>query len=95
MDDFLTVNQTAIALKVHPLTVRRYIKEGKLKAYKAGGNIRVSINDLRLFTQSYVPHHQAKPVKFSPNIQAKEFSSYDPILSLKGKGMSMSKIEQE
>ena len=42
MDDTLfSVNQVSILLKVHPLTVRRYIKEGKLKAIRVAGNIRV------------------------------------------------------
>ncbi len=95
MDEFYTINQTAIALKVHPLTVRRYIKEGKLKAYRAGGNIRISVNDLRAFTQNFITRH--KTFKSQPNpeqIDSKQFSYTDPLLSLKGKGLSMSKLEQ-
>lgn len=102
MDEFYTVNQVAIVLKVHPLTIRRYIKEGKLKAYKVGGNVRVSVNDLRIFTQNFIPHHQ-KINKASLLLrnksqsvsQANSFSFSDPILTLKGKGLSMSKLEQE
>jgi excisionase family DNA binding protein len=37
MDNLLNVNQVAFILKVHPLTVRKYIKDGKLKAIRAGG----------------------------------------------------------
>lgn len=92
MDEFYTINQAAITLKVHPLTVRRYIKEGKLKAYRAGGNIRISVNDLRHFTENFIPHAQ-KQTKVQ-STQTKEFSFSDPILSLKGKGLSMSRIEQ-
>ncbi len=42
MDEILySVNQVGLLLKVHPLTIRRYIKEGKLKAIKVAGNIRI------------------------------------------------------
>lgn len=94
MDEFYTINQAAIALKVHPLTVRRYIKEGKLKAYKAGGNIRISTNDLRSFTQSFIPN-QPKQSKFQQNVQTKEFTFSDPIFSLKGKGLNINKLSSE
>lgn len=91
MDDFYTVNQTAIILKVHPLTVRRYLKEGKLKAYRVGGNIRISVSDLRSFMQNFIP--QPRHIKQQTNYQIKEFSYDDPILSLRGKGLSLSKLE--
>jgi len=94
MDEFYTVNQAAITLKVHPLTIRRYLKEGRLKAYKVGGNIRISVNDLRMFTQTFSPH-QPRQSKAQNFIQAKEFSFKDPLLSLKGKGLSINKSEQE
>lgn len=91
MEEFYTINQAAISLKVHSLTVRRYIKEGKLKAYRVGGNIRVSVNDLRAFLQSFVPQH--KSIKLPANPQtpttSKEFTSKDPLLFLKGKGLSI------
>ena len=41
MENLLNIRETAFILKVHPLTVRRYIKEGELKAIKIGGNIRI------------------------------------------------------
>lgn len=94
MDEFYTINQTAIALKVHPLTVRRYIKEGKLKAYRVGGNIRVSVNDLRLFTQTFIPHNIGQN-RVQVNAASKAFNFDDPVLSLRGKGMSIGKLDQE
>lgn len=96
MDEFYTVNQTAIALKVHPLTVRRYIKERKLKAYRAGGSIRISVNDLRAFMQNFIPRQKSFKIPSNQPEQAasKQFSYSDPLLSLKGKGLSMSKLEQ-
>jgi len=96
MDEFYTINQAAITLKIHPLTVRRYIKEGKLKAYRVGGNIRIAVNDLRAFTQNFIP--RSKTIKSSENqlekSSSKEFSFTDPLLALKGKGLSISKLEQ-
>ncbi len=95
MDEFYNINQTAIALKVHPLTVRRYIKEGKIKAYRAGGNIRISVNDLRAFMQNFIPRSKHTRTQTSPEqLSSKEFSFTDPLLGLKGKGLSMSKLEQ-
>ncbi len=98
MEEFYTINQAATTLKVHPLTVRRYIKEGKLKAYRAGGNIRISVNDLRAFTQSFVPKQKQTKTQTMPGDQttvSKQFSYSDPLLSLRGKGLSMNKLEQE
>lgn len=97
MDEFYTVNQVALVLKVHPLTVRRYIKEGKLKAYQVGGNIRIAVNDLRAFSQHFMPHqpNQPKQPKIPFSSQTNSFSFSDPILALKGRGLSMSKLEQE
>lgn len=96
MEEFYTVNQAAIILKVHPLTVRRYIKEGKVKAYRVGGNIRISVNDLRAFTQSFIPRQKTftTPTNQSEQVGSKQFSYKDPFFSLKGKGLSMSKLEQ-
>lgn len=91
MEEFYTVNQTAIALKVHPLTVRRYIKEGKLKAIRVGGNVRIALNDLRAFTQDFIPH--TKQVRTQTTTQTRTFNFNDPFLRLKGRGLNMSKLE--
>lgn len=93
MDEFYTVNQAAIALKVHPLTIRRYIKAGKLKAFRVGGNIRISLNDLRTFTESFVTRH--KQIRAHQVSQTKSFSLTDPLLNLKGRGLSLTKPEPE
>lgn len=94
MDEFYTVNQAAIALKVHPLTIRRYIKEGKLKAVRAAGNIRIALNDLRNFTQNFIPHHRSQRSAQEQSISTKALSFSDPIFRLKARGFSISKLEQ-
>lgn len=93
MDEFYTINQTAIALKVHPLTVRRYIREGKLKAFRVGGNIRIALNDIRNFTQNFTPHHRSQRTNSEQFSPAKAFSFRDPLFRLKARGLSISKLE--
>lgn len=87
MDEFYTVNQAAATLKVHPLTIRRYIKEGNLKAFRAGGNIRITLSDLRSFAQTFVP--KIKNVKESHSIAEANFSFDDPIFRLKARGLGI------
>lgn len=97
MEEFYTINQAAIILKVHQLTVRRYIKEGKLKAYRVGGNIRISVNDLRAFMQNFIPRPKQSKTTQTSLEQAtsnKAFTFHDPLLRLRGKGLSLSKLEQ-
>lgn len=87
----MTVKQVAIILKIHHLTVRRYINEGKLKAVKIGGNIRVSQQELKAFSESYIPH--SRPVKTnvsSPTTNT--FSPNDPLFRLKSRGLSLEKV---
>ena len=55
MENLFNVKQAAYIIKVHPLTLRRYIKEGKLKAIKAGGNIRIRESELQQFNKDFTP----------------------------------------
>ena len=55
MSELLTVDETAARLRVHPITVRRHIKQGKLRAVRAGGRIRVRQEDLERFLQPVGP----------------------------------------
>jgi len=45
----LRVEDIAKALKCHPLTIRRYIRAGKLKAQKIGRRYYVSKDSLKEF----------------------------------------------
>lgn len=49
MNDFLTVDQFAQVLDMHPRTVRRYIRDGQLKATKVGGEWRIRREDAEMF----------------------------------------------
>lgn len=92
MEELFTVSQIAAALKVHPITIRRYIKEGKLKAFRAGGNVRISPQDLKAFTQSFIPKSKSPKVTSSTEVN---FSFDDPFFRLKARGLSMSKPDRE
>lgn len=49
MEEFLTTEEIAKALKVHVITVRRWIVAGKLRATFLGKEYRVGRNDLDRF----------------------------------------------
>ena len=48
---FLTVLEVADRLRVHPETVREWVRQGKLEAVYAGRRIRVSEDQLQRFLQ--------------------------------------------
>jgi excisionase family DNA binding protein len=55
--DYLTVKEAAKYLKKHPATVRKWIKERKLKAQKLGGKYGIYLidrNDMMEFVMSRV-----------------------------------------
>lgn len=87
MENLFNVNQAAFILKVHPLTIRRYIREGKLKAIKAGGNVRIKESQLIDFNKDVAP--RPKRPKYTPKDKlqvAKVFTVDDPLFRLKGLG---------
>lgn len=46
MEGYMTIKEAAQYLKVHPETIRRYVKQGKLTAYKGEKIIRFKREDL-------------------------------------------------
>jgi excisionase family DNA binding protein len=49
-DEMLTIKQVAKELQMHPDTIRRYIREEKLKSTRVGDTaIRIKRSDLELF----------------------------------------------
>ncbi len=91
MENLFNINQAAFILKVHPLTVRRYIKEGKLKAVRVGGSVRIKESQLQEFNKDFSPGEQKAKKTFRTKAQtAKVFTQDDPLLRLKGRGASLS-----
>jgi excisionase family DNA binding protein len=50
-EKYYTVEEIAELIKIHPKTIQRYIREGRLKANKVGKSWRVSGHDLSTFTE--------------------------------------------
>ena len=48
---YYTVDQVSEIIGMHPKTIRRFIREGKLKASKVGKQYRITGHDLSLFTE--------------------------------------------
>lgn len=86
----MNVKQVAFILKVHPLTVRRYIKEGKLKAVRAGGNVRIKESSLADFNKDFSSTPSKKQIIKNRLNPAKVFTLDDPLFRLKGRGASLS-----
>lgn len=62
-EDLATVAQGAEHIHVHPKTLRRYIAEGRVRAYRVGPrNIRVSLSELDALIQPATPSTSADPV---------------------------------
>ena len=90
MNNLLSVKQVAFILKVHPLTIRRYIKEERLKAIKVGGNVRIEESTLQNFHKDVTPTPTQQSGVFKKKLPvAKQFSDEDPLLRLQGRGASL------
>ncbi len=87
MADLLTVRQAAFILKVHPLTIRRYIREKKLSAVKISGAVRVKDEELASFQKVYTT--QSKHIVITSRDEDHTFSLSDPLWRLEGIGMSI------
>lgn len=89
-ETLFSVRQVGILLKVHPLTVRRYIRDGKLKAIRIAGNIRVPQSYLDNFSEDVQPtKYGVQPTKKTKTM---EFTLDDAIFRLKGRGLSIRAI---
>jgi excisionase family DNA binding protein len=64
---FYTVNQIAKLLAIHPKTIQRYIREGRLKAQKIGKSWRVSGHDLSVFAEG--PQPPVPPGRLPANLR--------------------------
>lgn len=92
MENLFNVNQAAFILKVHPLTVRRYIKEGVLKAIKIGGNVRIRESQLQAFSRDFTPRQDmnpATPFKRTTSTTVKKFTNADPFLKMQGRAATV------
>jgi excisionase family DNA binding protein len=89
LDNLFNISQVAFILKVHPLTIRRYVREGKLKAVKIGGNVRIKEMELQNFNKDVTPAPTNKSFPRERKTPVKIFSEFDPIFQLQGKGAAL------
>lgn len=89
MQNLLSVKQAAFILRVHPLTIRRYIKNKKLKAVKVGGNIRIEEESLQNFHKDIDTVEQQPRIFKSNRLSDKQFTQDDPLLRLQGRGAGL------
>ncbi len=91
MESLLSVRQVAFILKVHQLTIRRYIKDGRLKAVRIGGNIRIKEADLSAFHYdlSTAPPQKSIIIKAKKSKVEKPFGFEDAFLRMSGRGASV------
>lgn len=91
MEQLFNVRQAAYILKVHPLTLRRYIKEGKLTAVRAGGNVRIKESDLSTFQKQFIPGEKTVTTPFVRRkvIEIKLFTDADPFLRMDGRAATV------
>lgn len=92
MENLFNVNQAAFILKVHPLTVRRYIKEGVLKAVKIGGNVRIKEGQLQAFARDFTPRQDSNPItpfRRTTKEATKKFTNADPLLKMQGRAATV------
>lgn len=88
-NNLLSVKQVAFILKVHPLTIRRYINEKRLKAIKVGGNIRIAENELQDFHKDIDPEKKSSNKLKTANLLVRKFTSDDPLFRIQGRVASI------
>jgi excisionase family DNA binding protein len=88
MNSYYSVKQLAFIFKVHPLTIRRYIAQGKLKAVRVGGNVRVPESELSVFNQAITPQPLARKPQ-EEKLQTKVFTEDDSLFQMEGRGASL------
>jgi len=60
--DFYSPDQVAELLGLHVRTIRRFIREGRLKATRIGKQYRINVQDFNAFAGSHDPLRAAAPM---------------------------------
>ncbi len=66
-EKFFTTEQVANILQVHPFTILKYIREGKLKGIKLGRVYRIQESDIESFLEECTTKVKSKKVKEESN----------------------------
>lgn len=79
--ELYTVQETAQMLKVSPVTVRRYIASGRLRAVRVGRNVRVRMEAIERFVTPVAP--QTDELETAEE-ESKPFSFDNPLWDIVG-----------
>jgi excisionase family DNA binding protein len=82
--ELLTVQETARMLKVNPITVRRFIADGRLPAIRVGRGVRVRKDAVEQLATPVVPKAQ----RAGAVPKGKRTSADDPLWNIVGIGES-------
>lgn len=87
-EKYYTVEQISQLLAIHPKTIQRYIREGKLHASKIGKSWRVTGHDLSVFTEAIGSRspkteiqHNTVSISSVIDIQIKDFDDSSRIVN--------------
>jgi excisionase family DNA binding protein len=81
MDELLTVQEVARICRVHEVTIRRHIAQGRLKAVRVGRSLRVRPQDVEAYVEPSVGDHQEDG---EPQEYGRPLPPDDPLVSLIG-----------
>ena len=70
IERFLTTEQVANILQVHPFTILKFLKEGKLKGVKLGRVYRIKESDVHEFLEERMT--KSKPAKVKDSVPQEE-----------------------
>ena len=71
-DQYLTVAEVASRLSIHPSTVRRRVKGGKLEAMRVGRAMRISTEALAAYELAHARERIKLPYRWPPTRQETE-----------------------
>jgi excisionase family DNA binding protein len=83
--ELLTVQETARILRVTPITVRRYIAQGRLPAVRVGGGVRISKEAVEQLPKPVEPSQSSNKNR---QRRGKPITADDPLFRLIGIGSS-------
>ncbi|MFH1284821.1 MAG: helix-turn-helix domain-containing protein [Candidatus Peregrinibacteria bacterium] len=72
MEKFFTTEQVANILQVHPFTILKFIKEGKLKGIKLGRVYRITESNMQKFLEERMTEPKSKKTTSAPVEKEKE-----------------------
>ncbi len=77
MEKYFTTEQVSNILQVHPFTILKFIKEGKLKGIKLGRVYRIKESDVQEFLEERMTTVKKKPQEEKKDIATSNLKNKD------------------